>query len=98
MKIIATKKGQGKTTQLIKIAHKSGSYIICESRDEAARVFRQAEKMGTPIRFPITFANFLLGEFHGTGCPSFMIDNADLLLQRMGRGVPLLAISLTVEE
>jgi hypothetical protein len=98
VKIIATKKGQGKTTQLIKIAHKSGSYIICESRDEAARVFQEAVKLGMDIRFPLTFSEFHEGRFDRRGCPSFIIDNADLLLQRMARSVPLIAISVTVEE
>lgn len=95
MEIILRPRRAGKTTEIIRKAAETFSYIVCKDREESRRVVEQAEKMGLDIPFPITVDEFIGGQFFGKGIKGFYIDNAELILERLTRGVPLKSISIT---
>jgi len=97
MEIIYKPRQLGKTTEIIKLSAKNGGYIVCMSHSEAERVFQQARTMKLNIPFPITFHEFITGEYYGKGIKSFLIDNAEILLQQISR-VPIEAISFTIQS
>lgn len=84
----------GKTTEMIKIASMyPGVYIVASCHREAYRVAEEARRMGLSIPFPLSYSEFIKGEFART-LTGVVIDNVDQLLQYMCRGVPLLAGSI----
>jgi len=98
MNIICRGRCEGKTTDLIKLAHNDGGVIICLSRDEAHRISVEAEKMKMDISYPITFNEFIEGRFYKPGIKSFYIDNAELLIQKMARNIPVKAITMSLGD
>lgn len=98
MNVVIKKPRGGKTTELIKLSSQSHAYIVCMNTQESARIQRQAQEMNLKIPFPITFDEFLQGKFYKAGVKGFLIDNVELLLQSIGRGVPVLACSLSSEN
>lgn len=98
MKVIHKPRQAGKTTELIKLASQEGGYIVCHSRDEACRISKTAEESGKQILFPITYDEYLNGSFCGKNIKAFYIDNVELLLSRIARGVPVKAISINKEN
>lgn len=97
MKVIQTGRQGGKTTQIIKIAAKSGGYIVCANHNEAVRIARQAQELKLSIPFPITFDEFKDRAFYPRGVKKFHIDNADWLLQYFAGSVPIETISFDIE-
>lgn len=95
MRIISRPRGGGKTTELIRISAENFSYIVVDSRRRAAAVFHQAKDMGLDIPFPITYDELINGDFYGKGIAAFLIDDIDQLVQRLARGVPVRAITIT---
>ncbi len=84
MKKIILEQGGGKTDQLIAMSADSGAYIVCLSEREAARIQSRAKELEFKIPFPITFHEFLGGQYHPSGIKNgFLIDNADLLIQSL---------------
>jgi len=98
MKVICGKRGDGKTTELIKLAAKDYLYIVCIDHDEAFRVSEQAQAMGLEIPFPLTFNEFVNRKFHSKGIKGFLVDNADLLISFMASGVPVKAVSISIAK
>lgn len=94
MKLIIKGTREGKTTEAIKLAASSNAYLVVMNRNEAGRVFHEARDAGIDIHFPVTFDEFMEGRFSPRGCKAFVIDNADMLLERMGRGVPIVAATM----
>ena len=94
MKLFIGKRRTGKTTKVIKLAAKEFAYIVCIDQREVDRVWEESHKMKLDIPFPITFNDFLHGQYSPHGVKALIIDNADMLLQKMSRS-PLLAISMT---
>ena len=95
MRIVFGNRHEGKTLALIHMSSKTNSYMVVLSRNEAQRVFRLATNLGIDIHYPITFDEFINGQYHSSGVSGFMIDNADMLLQAISRGVDVKAISVT---
>ncbi|MBT9166751.1 MAG: hypothetical protein DDT19_00075 [Syntrophomonadaceae bacterium] len=98
MKIIYRPRGKGKTTELIKLASE-GRYklIICPSRDESQRIFRLAQELKMKIPFPITYREFLAGQYAlGRNIEELLIDNVELFLQYL-TPIKIGAISITKE-
>lgn len=93
MRIIVTPAAAGKTTELIKEAAAAPGhvYIVCFSRMEADRVFKESKKMGLRINLPITWAEFITGT-HNTD--AVFIDNLDLCLGRLAR-CPIKTVTMT---
>ena len=88
----------GKTTDLMKISAENNYYIVCSLRREADRMFHDAREIwGLDIPLPITFDEFIKGEYYGKGIKGFLVDNAELLIQRMSR-VPVFAITVSTKQ
>lgn len=98
MKVIHKERGTGKTAELIEIASREGGYIVCHCHDEAYRISKVAEESGKPILFPLTYDEYLSGAFYSKNIKAFYIDNVELLLARIARGVPVKAISINKEN
>jgi hypothetical protein len=98
MKVIHKPRQTGKTTELIEIASQEGGYIVCHNREEAYKILKTAEEIGKQIPFPITYDEYLNGSFCGKNIEAFYIDNVELLLSMIARGVPVNAISVNNEE
>ena len=98
MKVISSGRQTGKTTELVRMAAERGGYIVCHSQRECQRVFRWAIDYGIQIRMPITYDEFLNGRFFGPGCKEFYVDNVDMLLRRLARGVPVVACAISNGE
>ena len=98
MKILLSGMRCGKTTEAIKLSAKKFAYIVCMNMEEVDRVSRMARDMGLDIPQPITFFDLIQRRYYGEGIKGFIIDNADVLLQRLCENVPLLAITLTKEN
>lgn len=93
MKIICKDRQGGKTTEIIKIAAEGFFYIVCIDHREALRVAEQAKNMKLDIPFPITFDDFIKGKYYRPGIKGFVVDNADILIQQIARGVSVEAVS-----
>ena len=100
MRVIFRGRGQGKTTELIRACAANDKYglIVCASMPECARVFQVAQDMGLDIPLPITYEQFIKQRYAGRRIDCFYIDNADLLLQSLSRGVVIEAVSITGSE
>ena len=94
MKIIVGPRQSGKSTDLIKRAAAEWLYIVCMHHEDARRLADKARSMCLDIPFPISFAEFLGGRFSGKGINGFIVDNVELLIGQIARGVPVTAISM----
>jgi len=98
MQIILRPRGTGKTTEIIRQCAEKGGYIVCKDLRECKRIEKAAREAGYSIPFPISFDEFLSKPSYGRNIQQFLIDDADLLLQRLARGAVVCVISLTQEE
>ena len=97
MKIIALKSGQGKTTQLIRMASKNDrGYIVCSCHKEAYQIMRIAEELKLQINFPLTYSDLLNNDCSLIGVKELYFDDVDRFLIQLARGVPIKAITLNV--
>lgn len=96
MKTIIKSMGEGKTTEAIKLAAETNSYLVVRTRQRAQEVFRTAYDSGIEIHMPITYREFI-GKHYGE-IKGFIIDDADDMLQWMAGQVPLVAITFTPDE
>lgn len=96
MNIIHKGKGEGKTTELIKLSATHQAYIVCCSIQEANRILKQARDMGLNIPMPITYDDFIEKKYYGKYIKGFLIDNAEHLLQQMTK-VPITDITINKE-
>ncbi len=96
MKVIVRDRGMGKTTELIRMSHESGCYIVCGTRDDVVRTFHQAQEMGLDIHFPLTYEEFLKRQYHTGSIKGLLIDDVDRLIQHIAV-VHVNAISVTGE-
>jgi hypothetical protein len=92
MRIIHKKRQTGKTTELIKEAAKKDLYMVCMNKDTVNRVVEEAVRMDLHINYPLTFSEFFNHRFNGRGIKGFLIDDADMLIKEMSKGVPIEAI------
>lgn len=97
MKIIIKPRGKGKTTDLINLcANNNYSLIVVHTQENARLVFEAAKRLKKHIPMPITYQEFIENRYSAQNVDTFLIDNVDMLLQRMTR-VPIEAITLTEE-
>ncbi len=94
MQIISRKRRMGKTTELIRMSAETFAYIVVPTKNDASKVSQMAREMGLDIPFPLSFDEFIRGQYYGKNIKGFLIDNADMLLQYMSKGVAIKAISL----
>ena len=95
MNIIYRKRGQGKTTELIKISAETRCYIVCESQSVAITIQRNATELGYNIPLPLTYSEFLHHRYYAHGIKGLLIDNAELLLEYISKEVPIHTITMT---
>ena len=98
MKVIADGRRRGKTTALIYRSNKFGGYIVCDSIEECSRIFALAGEMKIDINFPISYSEFINQRYYEKGIKFFLIDNADLLLERIAFNVPIDSITVTTDD
>lgn len=99
IEIVNRPRQAGKTTEAIKKAHETGAYIICKNREMAQWISHRAEEMGTPIRFPITWEEFLSSDkMKSSYVKNVVIDNADDLFLSMFTGLKIEMITLDMNK
>jgi hypothetical protein len=97
MRIIVLPRGTGKTSILIRESARTGFYIVCLSQDECSRIQREAMELNLKIPFPITHQEFIKGSYNAQGVKGLLIDNADILLERMAKA-PIHTITLSNKD
>lgn len=86
MKLFTGKRRNGKTAELIKLAHKESLYILVSDKQRALAIARQAEHMGVPIFYPVTITEAMSNDFlvgrrsSNNGMPNVLIDDAEDIL------------------
>lgn len=95
MKIIYKDRGEGKTTDLIKLSFERGGYIVCKNIDEASNILFMANELGYNIPLPITYNEFI-NKRHGI-IKEFYIDNVENLLSYLTKS-PIHAITLSKDK
>ena len=89
-----TRRRTGRTTALIEQSAKDWLYMVCTNRKEAERVMREARRMGLDIPMPITHDDLIVGRFCGRGIRGFLVDDVDMVLAVLARGVPVRSAAL----
>ena len=88
--LIVADRDTGKTRHLItKCSQDEYSLIVCPTRMMCNYVFRMARDMDLKIPMPITFNEFVRGEFLPHDVEKFYFDELQLSLHNMARGVPI---------
>lgn len=95
MRKIILPRGGGKTDRLIRASASTGCYIVCQSQDEAHVIQSRAMELELSIPLPISFDEFIRQEYYGFRMKGFLIDNLDLLIQKIAGRVPVIAVTLT---
>lgn len=96
MKIFASGRRTGKTTELIKLAADRNGYIVVPHYDMIKYVEKLANEMGVQIHRPIDFSRLLADggvAVRGLQGP-FFFDNADMMLRSLVHGEAVDAISV----
>ncbi len=95
MKLIHKSRREGKTTDLIEEARKLPGYnlIVCYDKAEADRIWKIIREKEYDLAMPISFGEFITGKY-GFHINNFLIDNVDMLLQDISKGVNIHAITL----
>lgn len=94
MLVVAKPRCGGKTTDIIELALKGDSYIVCMDMAEVQRVWGIIRERKLNLPQPITWREFVENKYFGGGIRSFVIDNLDMCIQSMSP-VPIVAISVT---
>lgn len=97
MKVIARKRREGKTQELIDIADKKRVYIVCSSTQEADRISKIARDQGKKIFFPLTFDEFLKKQYATRNIDGFLFDNVDQFISSIS-SVKIIAMTITTDE
>lgn len=82
---------------MIKDAAQGFFHMVCFDAREVRRVCKQARSMGLDIPCPLTYEEFVSGKYYAPGIKGFLIDNADMLLQRISENVKIISVSMTKE-
>ena len=94
MLVIKGPRQSGKTDELIKLAAARKAYLVVFSCREAQRCQERAKSLGLSLYFPLTYEEFVKGDFYGKGLNGLLIDDVEDLLRYMARGVGVIAYSL----
>jgi hypothetical protein len=70
---------------------------VPSSHEHAFRIQEQAGKMGVSIPFPLTFDEFLKGQYFAKGVRKIHIDDVDDLVRYIAKGLCVETITLTTE-
>jgi len=86
-------RGEGKTTELIKLSAEKYYYMVCADRKRVEYVWDLARKLELDIPFPLTFTEFLEKRYYSRGINGFLIDDVDDFLRYIEPGIR--AVSFT---
>ena len=89
--------GGGKTTRLMIISAHTKETIVCRNNDVAKHIESGAKRLDLKIPTPISYKAFIDGKYQGKNIVGFLIDDADFLLEQLGRQIPITAITLRKE-
>lgn len=86
MKIILKERGQGKTTQLIQesasqLEQGKNAIILCHSEPSVLYIKERAKDLNCQIPEPMTYANYVNGNYRGLHIDSILIDNLDMFFK-----------------
>lgn len=88
--VLAKERCIGKTSDLIqKCAEDNYSLIVCPTRRMCEAVHEQAKEMNLSIPMPITFNEFVNGQFRGKHIDKFYFDELQMSLDNFAHGVPI---------
>jgi len=96
VKMIIRGRQGGKTTELIRLAAETGSYIVCTDQRRARQIAEHARKMGLSIPFPLTAGEWQRREYHRPGVHGLLFDDLDRIIQGIS-AVPVLAATWTAD-
>lgn len=90
----------GKTSDLIEEATKLSGYnlIICRDIRTVQNVWVKILEKKYNLPHPITFDDFINKRYYEKNINAFLIDDADLLLQYISKGVKIYAVSFNKGE
>lgn len=91
MHVVCTKRGGGKTTQLIELCHRINhesnhnfTVILAKDMEDAKRIYAYARQLGySDIPYPITPNELEHGRLAGSMYTDVLIDDLDYFAQRM---------------
>lgn len=95
MKIIAKGRGQGKTTELIKISAEKQIPIVCVHDEMIIDIKKRAKEMNLKIPEPLKFKELNLTQWRDS---PILIDNADLFLNNRVFGHRIEAITISTDD
>jgi alkyl sulfatase BDS1-like metallo-beta-lactamase superfamily hydrolase len=90
-------RGDGKTKQAVQICASEGFNLVCMDRKRAKEVFDYAKSIGLNISYPLTFEDFIRRDFPFQS-RGFVIDDADMLLQKLAGKIPVRIATFTGEQ
>lgn len=94
--IIGGKRGCGKTTELIRAAHKNNLYIICANSQRADNITKLAREMELSIPFPVTVDELPL---RSNNIKEVLIDDMeDVLSELIGKPVLMASTSMKLNR
>lgn len=97
MKILRADRGQGKTSELVKMSNKEWKYIVCLNTRRADAIVKIAKKLGLDIPYPITIEELPIRQ--GSYIKNVLIDDIeDILTYIVGSGIDYATTSCEVEE
>lgn len=85
----------GKTSKLIEISEKTGTYILVADASRQREVANMAREQGKNIPFPVTLNDYLNTRFRGSFIKHILIDDADDVLRRLFEGIHIDAVTIT---
>lgn len=98
MQIVLKPSSSGKTTDLIKLcAESTQGYIVCPLRKDCDRVFAQAKEMGLKIPFPLSWDEFIKGQYYPSGIGQVFIDDLDRCIA-LSSMVKIAAVSMNEDS
>lgn len=83
MEILRLNKGEGKTTELIKLSNESWTYILCRDTQRVDNIVKRAGELNIDIPYPITIRELPLSS--GSRINSLLIDDVEDVLEALLR-------------
>ena len=95
MELILKKRGERKTTELIRRSAETHTYILVSDKRRVKNIVKTAKKLNLHIPYPITFMEYLENKLRGSHIKNILIDDADDLLRHIFFNIQIDAITIT---
>ncbi|MDV3880746.1 hypothetical protein BAS06_09335 [Elizabethkingia miricola] len=89
--------GSGKTTKLIQLSAETGAIIVTINLKSADRIERMAKELLKAIPQPITYTEFINGNYYAPGVRGLLFDDIDLFLISCAK-VPVFAMTVNKDH